>query len=150
MLAERAVANLMFARAAITNLDEGPGHAGHFLAEIIAMFGLILVIFALARSGRSQAAPAAVGAYIGAAYVFTSSTSFANPAITVGRMFSDTSSGIAPASVPAFISAQLVGGALAVAAIRALCPGLGAAAAAEITVPLRPRPEPEQERHQHG
>ena len=71
--------------------------------------GLILVIFALARSGRSRAAPAAVGAYIGAAYFFTSSTSFANPAITIGRMFSDTFAGIAPPSVPGFIAAQIIG-----------------------------------------
>ena len=69
----------------------------------MATLGLVLVIFALARSGRSRAAPAAVGAYIGAAYFFTSSTSFANPAITVGRMFSATFAGIAPASVPGFV-----------------------------------------------
>ena len=75
----------------------------------------MLVIFALLRTGRAAAAPAAVGAYIGAAYFFTSSTSFANPAITVGRMFSDTFAGIAPASVPAFVVAQLVGGAVALA-----------------------------------
>ena len=75
------------------------------------------MIFALARSGRSASAPAAVGAYIGAAYFFTSSTSFANPAITVGRMFSDTFAGIAPSSAPSFIAAQLVGGALAVGLI---------------------------------
>ena len=93
------------------------------------------MIFALARSGRSRAAPAAVGAYIGAAYFFTSSTSFANPAITIGRMFSATFAGIAPASVPAFIAAQLVGGALAVVVIRALYPGVTAAEAADVTVP---------------
>ncbi len=68
-------------------------------AEVIATFGLLLLIFALVRSGRAASAAAAVGAYIGAAYWFTSSTSFANPAITVGRMFSDTFAGIAPASV---------------------------------------------------
>ena len=87
---------------------EGPSPA-HFLSEIVATLGLILVIFALARSGRSRAAPAAVGAYIGAAYFFTSSTSFANPAITIGRMFSDTFAGIAPPSVPGFIAAQIIG-----------------------------------------
>ena len=83
----------------------------------VATLGLILVIFALARSGRSQHAPAAVAAYIGAAYFFTSSTGFANPAITVGRMFSNTFAGIAPSSVPSFIAAQVVGGALAVVVI---------------------------------
>jgi arsenate reductase len=154
------VANLMFARAAITISTKDRATPAHFLAEIIATFGLILVIFALARSGRSQVAPAAVGAYIGAAYFFTSSTSFANPAITVGRMFSDTFAGIAPASVPAFVGAQLVGGALAVAAIRALYRGLGAATAAEVTVPhdldqaaglpSAPSRKPDQEGHQHG
>ena len=82
----------------------------------------MLLIFSLARSGRAATAPAAVGAYIGAAYWFTSSTSFANPAITVGRMFSDTFAGIAPASVPAYVAAQLAGGALAVVAVRVLYP----------------------------
>lgn len=76
----------------------------------------MLLVVALARTGRTSVAPAAVGAYIGAAYRWTSSTSFANPAVTVGRMFSDTFAGIAPVSVPAFIAAQLAGGVLAVAA----------------------------------
>ena len=73
----------------------------------MATAGLMLVIFALARTGRARMAPAAVGAYIGAAYWFTSSTSFANPAITVGRMFSNTFAGIAPVSAPVFIGAQI-------------------------------------------
>ncbi len=95
------------------------------------------MIFALARSGRSRAAPAAVGAYIGAAYFFTSSTSFANPAITIGRMFSATFAGIAPASVPGFMAAQIIGAGLAVVIIRILYPALTAAAAASIVVPHR-------------
>ncbi len=119
------IANLMFALPAVS----------HFLSEIIATLGLILVIFALARSGRSRAAPAAVGAYIGAAYFFTSSTSFANPAIAVGRMFSDTFAGIAPSSVLPFVAAQIVGGALAVVVIRALYPAITPAQAADIIVP---------------
>ncbi len=82
-------ANLMFAQAAVSISAKHRATPAHFLSEVIATLGLILVIFALARSGRSRSAPAAVGAYIGAAYFFTSSTSFANPAITVGRMFSD-------------------------------------------------------------
>jgi arsenate reductase len=102
---------------------------------VIATLGLLLVIFALARSGRSSAAPAAVGAYIGAAYWFTSSTSFANPAITVGRMFSDTFAGIAPAAAPAFVVAQLVGGAVAFGLIRTLYPDVGPADAAEVVLP---------------
>jgi glycerol uptake facilitator-like aquaporin len=107
----------------------------HALSEVIATAGLIPVIFALARSGRLASAPAAVGAYIGAAYFFTSSTSFANPAITIGRMFSNTFAGIAPSSAPAFIAAQIIGGALAVLVIRALYPRLAPAEAAEIIVP---------------
>ena len=105
------IANLMFALPAVSISTKHRATPAHFLSEIIATLGLMLVIFALARSGRSRAAPAAVGAYIGAAYFFTSSTSFANPAITIGRMFSDTFAGIAPSSAPAFIAAQIVGGA---------------------------------------
>ncbi len=85
----------------------------HLLAEVVATVGLLLVIFSLVRTGRTSTAPAAVGAYIGAAYWFTSSTSFANPAITVGRGFSDTFAGIAPASMPGFVAAQLVAAFLA-------------------------------------
>jgi arsenate reductase len=96
---------------------------------------LLLVIFGLLRSGRSSGAPAAVGAYIGAAYFFTSSTSFANPAITFGRMFSNTFAGIAPSSAPVFIAAQLVGGGLAIAAVKALYPDLGPATATDVAVP---------------
>jgi glycerol uptake facilitator-like aquaporin len=128
-------ANLMFARAAITISARHRASPAHFLSEIIATLGLLLVIFALARTGRSRTAPAAVGAYIGAAYFFTSSTSFANPAITIGRMFTDTFAGIAPSSAPAFIAAQLAGGALAIAVIKALYPGITPGEAADVTVP---------------
>jgi arsenate reductase len=102
---------------------------------VIATLGLLLVIFSLARSGRGNLAPAAVGAYIGSAYFFTSSTSFANPAIDVGRMFSDTFAGIAPASVPAFVVVQLLGGVVGIAVIRALYPDLTPDEAAEIMLP---------------
>jgi arsenate reductase len=102
------------------------------LSEVIATAGVVLGIFALARSGRLATAPAAVGAYIGAAYWFTSSTSFANPAISVGRIFSDTFAGIAPASVPAFVVAQLAGGATAYGLVRALYPDLTPADAARV------------------
>ena len=105
------LANLMFALPAVSISAKHRASSAHFLSEIIATLGLIVVIFALARSGRTRAIPAAVGAYIGAAYFFTSSASFANPAITIGRMFSSTFAGIAPASVPSFIAAQLLGGA---------------------------------------
>ena len=134
------VANLMFATVAVSISAKDRATPAHFLSEIIATAGLILVIFALARSGRARSAPAAVGAYIGAAYFFTSSTSFANPAITIGRMFSDTFAGIAPASAPAFIGAQLIGGALAIAAIRLLYPRLTPEQAASIIVPHAARP----------
>jgi arsenate reductase len=115
-------ANAMFALSAISISTHHRGSAAHLFAEVIATLGLLLVIFSLARTGRAASAPAAVGAYIGAAYWFTSSTSFANPAIAVGRMFSDTFAGIAPASVPGFVAAQLVGGLVAVAAVSALYP----------------------------
>jgi glycerol uptake facilitator-like aquaporin len=129
------LANLMFSLPAVSISAKHRATPGHFLSEIVATLGLILVIFAVARSGRSGATPAAVGAYIGAAYFFTSSTSFANPAITVGRMFSATFAGIAPSSAPAFVAAQILGGALAVAVIKALYPGLTPAEAAQIIVP---------------
>jgi glycerol uptake facilitator-like aquaporin len=112
----------MFALSAISISRNHRASAAHVFAEVVATSGLLLVIFALAQSGRISTAPAAIGAYIGAAYWFTSSTSFANPAITVGRMFSDTFAGIAPASVPGFVAAQLVGGLAAIAAVSALYP----------------------------
>ena len=125
----------MFALAAISISDRHRASEAHLFAEVIATLGLLLVIFALARTRRGSLAPAAVGAYIGAAYFFTSSTSFANPAISVGRMFSDTFAGIAPASVPGFIVAQLVGGAVAIGVIRVLYPDITPEEAAEVMVP---------------
>ena len=91
----------------ISTKDRATG--GHLLAEVVATTFLLALIFALARTGRGAIAAPAVGAYIGAAYWFTSSTSFANPAVTIGRVFSDTFAGIAPGSAVAFIAAQLVG-----------------------------------------
>jgi arsenate reductase len=121
-VAGAVLANLMFAAPAVSISTKHRATAAHGLAEVVATFGLILLIFALTRTGRGDRAPAAVGAYIGAAYWFTSSTSFANPAITIGRMFSDTFAGIAPTSTPLFITAQLAGAALAVLAVRGLYP----------------------------
>ena len=129
------LANLMFALPAVSISTKHRASGAHFLSEIVATAGLLLVIFSLARSGRARSAPAAVGAYIGAAYWFTSSTSFANPAITIGRMFSDTFAGIAPSSVLSFIGAQIAGGAAAVAIIKALSPAITPADAADIVVP---------------
>jgi glycerol uptake facilitator-like aquaporin len=131
-------ANAMFARSEISISTHHRATGAHLLAEAIATGGLILVIFALARSHRSAAAPAAVGVYIGAAYFFTSSTSFANPAISIGRVFSDTFAGIAPASVPSFIVAQVVGGGLAMVTIRFLYPDVTAADAGTVVVPRAP------------
>jgi len=91
-------ANAMFAEALVSISAKHRASPAHFFSEIIATLGLLLVIFSIARTKRDAAAPDAVGAYIGAAYFFTSSTSFANPAISIGRMFSNTFAGIAPAS----------------------------------------------------
>lgn len=96
--------------------------ANLLLGEVVATSGLVYLIFSLVRSGRASVAPAAVGAYIGAAYWFTSSTSFANPAVTVGRAFTDTFAGIDPTSVPGFVAAQVVGGLLGLALLVALYP----------------------------
>jgi glycerol uptake facilitator-like aquaporin len=129
------VANLMFDLTAISISENHRASGPHLFAEVIATIGLLTVIFSLARTGRSSLAPAAVGSYIGAAYFFTSSTSFANPAIDVGRIFSDTFAGIAPASVPGFVVAQLVGAVLAFGLIRTLYPGLTAEEASEAVMP---------------
>jgi len=134
-IAGAVAANLMFDLSAVSIATTHRASPSHLFAEVIATLGLLLVIFSLARTRRGNLAPAAVGAYIGAAYFFTSSTSFANPAIDVGRMFSDTFAGIAPASVPAFVVFQLIGGVVAIAVIRALYPGLTADEAAEAVMP---------------
>jgi arsenate reductase len=134
-IAGSVLANLMFDLAAVdfSGKDRSAGHL--WLGEIVATAGLILLIFALARSGRAAVAPAAVGAYIGAAYWFTSSTSFANPAVTVGRAFTDTFAGIAPASVPGFVIAQLIGLAIGTGLLLALYPGVGEAADEVVVAP---------------
>jgi glycerol uptake facilitator-like aquaporin len=116
------LADLMFGHAAIAWSRHERSTAGLWLGEVVATTGLVLLIFALARSGRPNLTPAAVGAYIGAAYWFTSSTSFANPAVTIGRAFTDTFAGIAPASVPGFVAAQLVGLVAGVALLLVLYP----------------------------
>ena len=127
-IAGAMLANLMFevslTQLATTERSGGPV----LLGEVVATAGLVTLIFALARTGRGVLIGPAVGAYIGAAYWFTSSTSFANPAVTVGRMFSDSFAGIAPGSVPGFVSAEIVGAAVAVPLILYLFPGVGAAA----------------------
>ncbi len=129
------VANVMFELAAVSISTHHRASPAHLFSEIIATAGLILVIFSLARTKRGNFAPAAVGAYIAAAYFFTSSASFANPAITIGRMFSNTFAGIAPASAPGFIVAQLIGGIVAVITLRALYPDVTPEEAADIVLP---------------
>ena len=101
---------------------------GHLVGEVVATAGLLILIFALARTHRGAVAAPAVGAYIGAAYWFTSSTSFANPAVTIGRMFSDTFAGIAPSSVGGFIGMQLIGTAVGVVLVLVLYPDVSAVA----------------------
>ncbi|MEU4624850.1 MIP/aquaporin family protein [Actinoplanes sp. NPDC023801] len=119
------LANLMFDLTAVTFSTKERAAGNLWLGEIVAVVGLLLLIFALSRSGRASVAPAAVGAYIGAAYWFTSSTSFANPSVTIGRAFTDTFAGIAPASVPGFVVAQLVGLLIGVGLVVALYPHAG-------------------------
>ena len=118
------IANLMFALPAVSISTHVRSSPNLWFSEVIATFGLLLVIFGLVRSGRGAAAPFAVGAYILGAYFFTSSTSFANPAVTIARTLSDTFAGIAPASVIPFVIAECVGAVLACATIRMLWPGM--------------------------
>ena len=116
------LANLMFDLPAVDWSTTDRVTAATLLGEVVATFGLTAVIFGLVRSGRAPLVAPSVALYVTSAYFFTSSTSFANPAVTIGRMFSDTFAGIAPSSVPPFIGAQLVGAALGYLAVRVLWP----------------------------
>jgi len=116
------LANLMFDLGPVELSTRHRGTGGLWLGEVVATFGLLVVIFGVTRSGRGGQVGYAVGGYITAAYWFTSSTSFANPAITIGRSLSDTFAGIAPGSVGVFVLMQLLGGALAVGAVTLLYP----------------------------
>ncbi|MBD8869958.1 aquaporin [Nocardioides donggukensis] len=116
------LANLMFDLDAVSIATRDRSGGGLWLAEAVATFGLVLVIFGGLRSGRPETVAFAVGGYITAAYWFTSSTSFANPAVTLARMLSDTFTGIAPSSVAMFVLMQLVGAGLAAIVVRALYP----------------------------
>ena len=121
-VAGTVLANLMFDLDAVT-LSTTSRSGGHlWLSEVVATVGLLLVVFALVRTGRTAHLPYVVGAYIGGAYYFTSSTSFANPAVTVGRTLSDTFTGIDPSCAPMFVVMQLVGVGVAVVLLRALFP----------------------------
>ena len=116
------LANAMFAKALFEISTKHRASGPHWLSEVIATIGLLLVIFALVRSDRVHLAPAAVGAYIGAAYFFTSSTSFANPAIVLGRTLTNSFAGIAPASVPMFLVVECGGALVAVGLLQLLFP----------------------------
>lgn len=133
-IAGAVLANLMFDTAAAQISTHHRVTGGHVIGEIVATAGLVALIFSLARTGRTALAPVAVAAWIGAAYWFTSSTSFANPAVTVGRIFTDTFAGIAPASAPGFIAAQLLGALLGLSAVAFFHPATSAAAD-DIVVP---------------
>ncbi|GAB3567277.1 MIP/aquaporin family protein [Arthrobacter alkaliphilus] len=121
-MAGTVLANIMFGLDAVTLSTHQRAGGGLWLGEVVATIGLLLVIFGTIRSGRSERVAFAVGGYITAAYWFTSSTSFANPAVTVARTITDTFAGIAPASAPGFVLAQLLGGAVGLFLIRVLYP----------------------------
>ncbi|HWB67652.1 MAG TPA: aquaporin [Mycobacteriales bacterium] len=133
-IAGAILANLMFAKAAVAWSQHHRTAPHLWLGEVVATVGLLLVIVALARSGKTTQTPWAVGAYIGAAYFFTSSTGFANPAVTVGRAFTDSFAGIAPISVPGFVGSELVGGVVAVGLLALLYPA-APTVAADLVVP---------------
>jgi glycerol uptake facilitator-like aquaporin len=128
------LADAMFAKPLVSWSQHHRSEPHLWLGEIVATTGLLLVIVALARNGKSAQTPWAVGAYIGAAYFFTSSASFANPAVSIGRAFSNTFAGIAPVSLPGFIAAQLVGGGIGLGLLALLYPSAGNFAA-DVVVP---------------
>ena len=130
------LANTMFDLAPLQVSTHDRITTGHLIGEVVATAGLVALIFTLARTGRAALSAAAVGAYIGAAYWFTSSTSFANPAVTAGRVFTDTFAGIAPRSVAGYVGAQVVGAGVGLALVLALHPDV-AATADDAVVPHR-------------
>lgn len=135
-IAGAVVANAMFDLALLQTATTTRASVGLWLGEVVATAGLIAAIFALARTGRASLSAVTVAGYIGAAYWFTSSTSFANPAVTVGRMFSDSFAGIAPASAPGFIVAQVLGAVLGAGLVLVLYPDAGRAA--DVVITTRP------------
>ena len=138
------LANLMFDLPVADLATQQRGGGGVWLGEVVATLGLLLIIFGTVRSGRRDRVAFAVGGYITAAYWFTSSTSFANPAVTLARMFSDSFAGIAPSSVLMFILMQLVGGLLGFGLVRLLYPDAPALAGEVASAPAdkgaSPRP----------
>ncbi len=136
-----AVAHVMYGLPAVSPSQRLRGGAGQWLGEVVATAGLLSLIGALTRTGNGRLGPALVPAWIGAAYFFTSSTSFANPAVTVGRSISDTFSGIAPASVLGFVAAQLVGAALGAGLTELFYPRAGTPEPLDLPGPVHDRPE---------
>ncbi|MEO7720391.1 MAG: MIP/aquaporin family protein [Pseudolysinimonas sp.] len=134
-IAGAILANLMFGLPAMSISTRDRLTPGTALAEVVATAGLIAVIFLLTQTSRSSWVAAAAAAWIGSAYFFTSSTSFANPALTVGRMFSDTFAGIAPGSAPGFIAAQFVGAAIGLTLVVAMTHRPGRASSTGSTTP---------------
>ena len=130
-------ANLMFDLSAVTLSTHHRSGGGLWLSEALATFGLVVLIFGLVRAGKGALAPFAVGAYITAAYWWSSSTSFANPMIDLARMLSNTFAGIAPASAPMFVLMQLVGGVAGVGVVAVLYPDVGRVAE-DVVVPHQP------------
>jgi glycerol uptake facilitator-like aquaporin len=116
------LANLMFELDAVSLSGHHRASSGTLLAEVVATAGLVVIVFGSVRSGRPDTVAYAVGGYIAAAYWFTSSTSFANPAVTLARTLSDTFAGIAPSSVPAFVLMQVLGGAVGLGLVALLHP----------------------------
>jgi len=139
------LANLMYDLDAVSISTHHRSSGGLWLSEALATFGLVVLIFGLVRSGRAAAAPFAVGAYITAAYWWSSSTSFANPMIDVARTLSNSFAGIAPSSVPMFVIMQLVGAAVAVAVVHALYPAVGAVASDVVVPHPHPHADPATE-----
>lgn len=133
-VAGAVAANLMYSLDAVSISTHHRSSGGLWLSEALATFGLVVLVFGLVRAGRAALAPFAVGAYITAAYWWSSSTSFANPMIDVARMLSNTFAGIAPASVPMFVLMQLGGAAVAVVVVHVLYPDV-ASVADDVVVP---------------
>jgi glycerol uptake facilitator-like aquaporin len=138
-IAGAMLANLMFSLPAVDWSTKTRSGGGLLLAEAVATAGLLLVVFGVARSGRGSAAPFAVGAYIGAAYWFTSSTSFANPAVAIARTFSNTFTGIEPSSMPAFVAFEIIGAAVGAALVWYLYPDIGTSADDVVVPALDPK-----------
>ena len=114
-IAGAVLANVMFGATAIQISSKGMASEGAVIGEVVATAGLVFIILNLIQTKRAELIAVAVPAWIGAGYFFTSSTSFANPAVTVGRIFTDSFAGIGPQSVPSFVIAQLLGAALGIA-----------------------------------